>query len=69
MRMPVLAAVLSIHLFRASVAGEDAAPSSHMVSEGGFEGDILINEVRVPAAGDGQERAHEPPARVLEAEA
>ncbi|MEM7231433.1 MAG: DUF3472 domain-containing protein [Planctomycetota bacterium] len=33
-------------------AGENAAPSSHMVFDDNFEGDILINEVRVPKDGE-----------------
>ena len=33
-------------------AGENAAPSSHMVyNDASFPGDILINEVRVPKKG------------------
>jgi hypothetical protein len=34
------------------VAGENAAPSSHLVFDDNFEGDIIINEVRVPADGE-----------------
>ena len=33
-------------------AGQNAAPSSHMVFDDNFPGDILINEVRVPKAGE-----------------
>ena len=34
-------------------AGENAAPSSHMVyNDASFPGDILINEVRVPKKGE-----------------
>ena len=32
--------------------GENAAPSSHMVFDDNFDGDILINEVRVPKSGE-----------------
>ena len=32
-------------------AGQNAAPSSHFVFDDNFEGDILINEVRVPKSG------------------
>ena len=34
------------------VAGQDSAPSSHMVFDDNFAGDILINEVRVPKNGE-----------------
>lgn len=33
-------------------AGQNAAPSSHLVFDDNFPGDILINEVRVPKAGE-----------------
>ena len=33
-------------------AGENAAPSSHLVFDDNFQGDIIINEVRVPADGE-----------------
>ena len=33
-------------------AGENAAPSSHFVFDDNFEGDIIINEVRVPKGGE-----------------
>ncbi|MEM7011002.1 MAG: DUF3472 domain-containing protein [Verrucomicrobiota bacterium] len=33
-------------------AGQDAAPSSHMVFDDDFAGDIIINEVRVPKDGE-----------------
>ena len=32
-------------------AGQNAAPSSHLVFDDNFEGDIVINEVRVPQSG------------------
>jgi hypothetical protein len=32
--------------------GENSAPSSHFVFDDGFDGDIIINEVRVPGDGD-----------------
>lgn len=32
-------------------AGQNAAPSSHLVFDDNFDGDILINEVRVPESG------------------
>ena len=31
--------------------GQNAAPSSHIVFDDNFEGDILVNEVRVPEDG------------------
>lgn len=34
------------------VLAEDSAPSSHFVFDDRFAGDVLINEVRVPAAGE-----------------
>ena len=34
-----------------AVAGQNAAPSSHFVFDDNFDGDILINEVRVPKSG------------------
>lgn len=34
------------------LAGENAAPSSHLVFDDRFPGDIVINEVRVPAEGE-----------------
>ena len=38
--------------FAASLfAGQNAAPSSHLVFDDNFEGDIVINEVRVPQSG------------------
>ena len=37
----------------AGLVGQNAAPSSHMVyNDASFDGDILINEVRVPAGGE-----------------
>ncbi len=33
--------------------GQNAAPSSHLVFDDNFDGDIIINEVRVPKAGEG----------------
>ena len=35
-----------------ALGGENAAPSSHMVFDDNFDGDILINEVRVPKGGE-----------------
>ena len=35
-----------------ALGGENAAPSSHMVFDDNFDGDILINEVRVPKSGE-----------------
>jgi hypothetical protein len=52
MRSFLLPSILTFLTFCKVIAGQDAAPSSHMVSDGGFEGDILINEVRVPADGE-----------------
>ena len=38
-------------VFVAVEAGQNAAPSSHFVFDDNFDGDILINEVRVPKEG------------------
>ena len=47
-----LALFLACFSFTAVVgAGQNAAPSSHFVFDDNFEGDILINEVRVPKEG------------------
>jgi len=40
-----------LSIFVAIDAGQNAAPSSHFVFDDNFDGDILINEVRVPKAG------------------
>lgn len=47
----LLAAALSAASAVAAPAGQDAAPSSHLVFDDRFEGDILIHEVRVPHDG------------------
>ncbi len=46
--MTLLPALLLI----APVRAENSAPSSHFVFDDNFDGDIIINEVRVPAEGD-----------------
>ncbi len=45
-------AVLTLFIVVAALTGQNAAPSSHMVFNDNFEGDIIINEVRVPKAGE-----------------
>jgi len=32
--------------------GQNSAPSSHLVFDDNFDGDIVINEVRVPKSGE-----------------
>ena len=49
--MPIVVA-LSLGCSLAVLAGQNAAPSSHLVFDDNFEGDILINEVRVPKDGE-----------------
>ena len=44
--------VLIIFLTVNVQAGQNAAPSSHLVFDDNFPGDIIINEVRVPKAGE-----------------
>jgi len=47
-----LMSLVVVWCFAASLfAGQNAAPSSHFVFDDNFEGDILINEVRVPKPG------------------
>ncbi|MEZ5329972.1 MAG: DUF3472 domain-containing protein [Verrucomicrobiales bacterium] len=48
----LFASLLLLSSSTASHAGEEAAPSSHMVFDDQLEGDILINEVRVPKSGE-----------------
>ncbi|MDA1236796.1 MAG: DUF3472 domain-containing protein [Acidobacteria bacterium] len=53
--MRPLTQVLALYLISAvaALAGQNAAPSSHMVyNDASFEGDIVINEVRVPKHGE-----------------
>jgi hypothetical protein len=50
--MKILANILLLLSIGSAQAGQDAAPSSHLVYNGGFEGDIIINEVRVPINGE-----------------
>ena len=51
--MRLLIAVLIVPVVAGcAFAGENAAPSSHLVFDDHFEGDILINEVRVPKDGE-----------------
>ncbi len=50
MKLALLALALPLH---SSLLGGGAAPSSHLVySSASFEGDILVNEVRVPEGGE-----------------
>ena len=52
MRVLPSTTLLSVVLAAVTVAGQNAAPSSHMVyNDASFDGDILINEVRVPKDG------------------
>jgi hypothetical protein len=39
-------------LFAVAAHAQDSAPSSHFVFDDNFDGDIIINEVRVPKAGE-----------------
>ncbi|MFT5496139.1 MAG: hypothetical protein ACI9TH_001536, partial [Kiritimatiellia bacterium] len=39
-------------LLAAQTAAQNSAPSSHLVFNDRFDGDIIINEVRVPASGE-----------------
>jgi len=54
--MPIITRLLSLAacslMALHPIEGEGAAPSSHMVYDGPVVGDILVNEVRVPAAGE-----------------
>ena len=48
-----LAALLALSTVSARTAGaQDSAPSSHLVFDDRFDGDIIINEVRVPSGGE-----------------
>lgn len=49
MRLPFTA--ILVCLFPVATHAQDSAPSSHMVFDDNFDGDIIINEVRVPADG------------------
>lgn len=51
-RTSLLSPILLLCISLATWAGENAAPSSHLVFDDNFEGDIIINEVRVPALGE-----------------
>ncbi|MEZ6065684.1 MAG: hypothetical protein R3B90_08245 [Planctomycetaceae bacterium] len=51
--MKSLALLLWLSCSLTALAGENAAPSSHLVyDDASFPGDILINEVRVPEDGE-----------------
>ena len=53
MLKPLLTTVTLLLFTLCGFAGENAAPSSHMVyNDASFDGDILINEVRVPKNGE-----------------
>ena len=53
MRSLILTPVVIYLILFSMNAGENAAPSSHMVyNDANFPGDILINEVRVPKKGE-----------------
>ena len=43
--------LICLSFFVVIEAGQNAAPSSHFVFDDNFDGDILINEVRVPKEG------------------
>ncbi|NQU22807.1 MAG: DUF3472 domain-containing protein [Candidatus Nealsonbacteria bacterium] len=45
-------ALLAVLTCAGAVRAQDSAPSSHFVFDDGFEGDIIINEVRVPKSGE-----------------
>jgi len=51
--LPTCPIVVLIFTACAACAGQNAAPSSHLVyNDASFEGDIVINEVRVPEGGE-----------------
>ena len=52
MRTPCLPIFALLMLPTWAVGGQGAAPSSHMVFDDDFPGDIIINEVRVPKVGE-----------------
>ncbi|HIN53724.1 MAG TPA: DUF3472 domain-containing protein [Planctomycetes bacterium] len=53
MRNPLTSSLLVFSLFIAgTLSAQNSAPSSHMVFDDRFEGDILIQEVRVPKSGE-----------------
>ena len=52
MRTPCLPIFALLLLPTWAVGGQGAAPSSHMVFDDDFPGDIIINEVRVPKVGE-----------------
>jgi len=54
-------AVLAAGGVAAAWAGQDAAPSSHLVFDDHFAGDIIINEVRVPEGGEALHTYYEAP--------
>ena len=53
MRQLIIPTVLILGFTSLTFAGQDAAPSSHLVyDDASFDGDIIINEVRVPEGGE-----------------
>ena len=53
MRLIILIPILMGFIFVRVEAGQNAAPSSHLVyNDANFAGNILINEVRVPKDGE-----------------
>lgn len=53
MRIPLAITIHAVATALAASAGQNAAPSSHLVyDDASFDGDILINEVRVPGHGE-----------------
>ena len=53
MRIPFTVGLLISTLYIAgTLSAQNSAPSSHMVFDDHFEGDILIQEVRVPKSGE-----------------
>lgn len=60
MKSQALATALYLSFAIVAAAGENAAPSSHMVyNDASFAGDILINEVRVPKCGEAMHTYYE----------
>ena len=53
MRLIILIPIFMGFIFVKAKAGQNAAPSSHLVyNDANFAGNILINEVRVPKVGE-----------------
>ncbi len=47
-----LALLLGVFALSRTALAQDSAPSSHLVFDDNFDGDIIINEVRVPKSGE-----------------